>query len=192
MLNRAAVPLASSGTDRIPRSLIRFHALLGSLTAAIDRSVAVITVTLLGFIVCANGAEILLRGAFSSSLLWLYEVNLLVGDWLYFLGMVMVYYRHRDITLDFMLLVLRGRARPVYLIAVNAVAVVTFLIVAVYGVRLMELQLPFLTPGDNIPQALFTLPVVLCCTAIALIVVEQSIALGRTGELPPTDGANEP
>jgi TRAP-type C4-dicarboxylate transport system permease small subunit len=157
---------------------------LAAAAAAVDKGVVAVTVTLLALVVCANGLEILLRGFFSHSFLWLYESNLLAANWLYFLGMSLVYYRNRDITLDFMLALLKGRARIGYLIAVNIVGIATFAIIAGYAVVLMELQLPFRTPGYRIPNPLFTLPVCLSAVSIALILASQSLEMWCRGGLP--------
>ena len=147
------------------------------LTAVIDRLATCVTVGILGIVVLCNGAEILQRGLFARSFQWLYEYNLLASAWMYFLGMVLVYEHGRDITLDFILLVVHGRARRVYQVIVNVAAVVAFLTVGWYGMQLMVLQLPFVTTGYHIPNALFTLPIVLAAVAIALILVRQSLAV---------------
>jgi TRAP-type C4-dicarboxylate transport system permease small subunit len=154
-----------------------FYGRLVRLTAVIDRLATCITVAILGAVVLCNGAEILQRGVFARSFQWLYEYNLLASAWMYFLGMVLVYEHGRDITLDFILLVLHGRARGVYQMFVNTVAAVTFLTVGWYGVRLMVLQLPFVTTGYHVPNALFTLPIVLAAIAIALILLRHSLAI---------------
>lgn len=150
---------------------------LASLTARVDKAVLALCVALLGFVVCANGLEILLRGVFSHSFLWLYETNLLLANWLYFLGMSLVYYRNKDITLDFMLAILKGRRRARYLIAINIVGIATFAVIAWYAAVLMQLQLPFRTPGYRIPNPLFTLPVALSALSIALTLSAQSLEL---------------
>jgi TRAP-type C4-dicarboxylate transport system permease small subunit len=148
---------------------------LTGLTVAIDHLASFITVAILGVVVVCNGLEILQRGLFSWSFQWLYECNLLATAWMYFLGMILVYSRGKDITLDFLLMVLHGRARRIYLVAVNTVATVTFLTVGWYGVLLMRLQLPFRTTGYHIPNALFTLPVVVAAVAISVILARQSL-----------------
>ncbi|MBV9860427.1 MAG: TRAP transporter small permease subunit [Alphaproteobacteria bacterium] len=158
--------------------------MLARLVAAIERAVAALTALLLAAIVLANAAEIVSRGVFSHSILWLYESNLLIANWLYFLGMCLVYARHKDITLDFILYLVRGRARPLYLIAVNLVGIGTFAVIGWYGVVLMRLQLPFRTTGYGIPNALFTLPLVLACGFIGLIIVKQSLDIWHSGDLP--------
>jgi TRAP-type C4-dicarboxylate transport system permease small subunit len=150
---------------------------LAALAAAVDRAALAVCVLLLGFVVCTNGLEILLRGVFSHSFLWLYETNLLLANWLYFLGMSLVYYRNKDITLDFILAILKGRRRARYLIGVNVVGIATFAVIAWYAAVLMQLQLPFRTPGYRIPNPLFTLPVALSALSIALALAAQSVEL---------------
>ena len=158
--------------------------LLDRLVRAIERVVAVVTALLLAAIVLANAAEIVGRSLFAHSLLWLYESNLLAANWLYFLGMCLVYARHKDITLDFILHLVRGRARPVFLILVNLVGIGTFGVIAWFGVALMRLQMPYRTTGYGIPNALYTLPLVLAAAIIGLTILQQSIDLWKSGELP--------
>jgi TRAP-type C4-dicarboxylate transport system permease small subunit len=164
------------------------------LTSWNDRIVGTIAVGIFAIIICANGVEILQRGLFNRSFQWLYECNLLASAWIYFLGISLVYYRGKDITLDFILLVLHGRVRRCYLIGINIVAIITFLIVGFYGARLMLLQLPFRTSGVGIPNALFTCPLVISMIAITLILIRQSLEIwaGETihsGHAPPDAAA---
>lgn len=155
---------------------------LAFVTDAVDKAVAAVCMVLLCFVVCANGAEIVLRGAANQSLGWLYETNLLVANWLYFLGMSLVYYRNKDIVLDFVMMVLRGRSRALYLIGVNLVGIATFGVIAFFTVRLMQLQLPFRTPGFGLPNVLYTLPVALSAFAMALSLARHSVEIWQRGE----------
>jgi C4-dicarboxylate transporter DctQ subunit len=148
---------------------------LATLTAGIDRVIGAVTVTIFGVVICANGVEILQRGIFNKSFEWLYEGNLLAAAWIYFLGIALVYYRNRDITLDFILLILHGTARRYYLIFINLVAIATFLTVGFYGGRLVILQLPYSSPGIGIPNAVYTLPLVIAMGAVTLILIKQSL-----------------
>ena len=170
------MPAPSAGIERA-------RAVFDRATAALDRGIAAVVCALLGFTVLANAAEIVLRGAFSRSLPWLYETNLLLANWIYFLGMCLVYYRRKDITLDFILLVLKGSARRAFLVIVNLVGVATFLIVAWYAALLMRLQMPFRTSGNGIPNPLFSLPVALATLLMALILIKQSLDIWSTGEV---------
>lgn len=170
-------------------TLDAWRARLATITGLIDTMFAAITILLLSFIVCANGLEILRRGLFNQSFLWLYEINLLSCTWMYFLGMEMVYYRNRDITIDFMLMLLRGRGASRYAVVVNLVGIATFAVVLRYTIALIVLQWPFRTTGIGLPNALFTLPLAMACASFVLILIRQSLDLWATGTVPPPHGA---
>jgi TRAP-type C4-dicarboxylate transport system permease small subunit len=123
-----------------------------------------------------NGAEITLRLT-GRSLAWIYEVNLLLSGWLYFLGIVPVYHRGGDVTLRGYERVLAGRARERYLAGIEIVNAVTFAVLAWYAWELIMLQLPFRSPGMRIPNPLFTAPVLIGLTGLALIALQRALAL---------------
>lgn len=159
---------------------------LGAVTAFIDRVISVIACLLLAFAIIANGLEIARRALFDYSFLWLYETNLLLSNWMYFLGMCLVYYRRQDITIDFVLFLVRGRARQLFLALINLVGATTFAAIGWYGSVLMRLQWPFRTTGSDIPTPLFTLPVVLSAGFIVIILIKQTLDIiadgGAAGE----------
>ena len=62
----------------------------------------VISILLLIVIVSINGAEIITRTWLPGSLYWVFELNQLFGNWMYFIGITLVYYRNEDITLIFL------------------------------------------------------------------------------------------
>ena len=163
---------------------------LADLAGTVDGAVSALCILLLVFVVGANGAEMLLRNVFSQSIQWLYEGNLLIANWLYFLGMTLVYYRNKDITLDFMLLIVKGRVRRIYLIAVNLIGIATFVVIADWAGALIRLQLPFRTPGYGIPEPLYTLPVWLSALIIALHLARQSLEIWCGENVPRGAGAH--
>ena len=65
----------------------------GTLAAAIGLSVAA-----LALIVLINVLEIVSRTFFHVSFAWIYETNLLLAAWTYFLGIVPVYARNGDVS----------------------------------------------------------------------------------------------
>ena len=182
----ASGPAPRPGSDRRAGGLQR---ILAAATSWIDATFAAVAITLLGFVVCANGLEIVQRGLFDTSFQWLYEINLLCSNWIYFLGMELVYYRKKDITLDFILMLMHGRARAIYVIAINLIGVATFAAVMFFALQLMALQWPFRSTGIGLPNALFTAPVVLACASFIVILVQQSVDLWVTGTLPNTANA---
>jgi TRAP-type C4-dicarboxylate transport system permease small subunit len=136
--------------------------------------ISLVTCVLLSFLVCANGLEILLRGVFSHSLSWIYDVNLLLSNWIYFLGMCLVYDRKKDISLDFLRGMFSARAQKWIAIIINIIAAATFILIGRYTVCLIDLQWPFRTSGYGVPQALYSIPLLIAAAVICLILARQS------------------
>lgn len=134
---------------------------LAAMSRGINRVCRALTVVLLAAIVCSNAAEIVLRSAFSYSLAWIFEVNLLLATWLYFIGICQVYYRKGDISVDVLSNFLPPPVRATWSLIVDLLSVATFAVIGWYGVRLAQVQWPFKTPGVGLPGASYTVPVVL-------------------------------
>ena len=171
--------------------LARAHLALARIARAVDRVIEAIASTLLALVVLANGAEIVARGAFAYSFTGLYELNLLAANWMYFLGVCLVYYRNSDITIDVALQLFDTEGRRLYLILVNVVSVATMAVIAWYGVSLIQLQWPFRTTGFGIPNPLFTAPVVIGAAVIIIILAKQSLDLWFTGAVAGSRPAHE-
>src|SRR5438105_4632217 len=73
---------------------------ISALSSTLNRVCHALTMAFLVGIVCSNAAELILRSVFSYSLSWIFEVNLLLATWLYFIGVCQVYYRKGDIAVD--------------------------------------------------------------------------------------------
>lgn len=157
--------------------LLRLYVGLGRALSAVDRLLAVLTCSLLAFVVAANAAEIAQRALANQSLHWLYEVNLLSANWIYFLGICLVYWRKRDIAIDFLIDRLPAGPRRLYQSLVNLVVVCVLAVIGWYGVELMRLQAPDYSMGVRIWNPLFTLPVALGAVLMALATLYHTLAL---------------
>jgi TRAP-type C4-dicarboxylate transport system permease small subunit len=157
--------------------IARLHAALAPAIARLDKLIELVTSTLLVVIVAINAAEIVTRSFFAYSFDWIHEINLLLANWLYFLGICLVYFRNQDITVDFVLKLFPGRRRVLYLIAVNLAIVATLIVLAVYAWELVELQTGFKTMGLGIRNHWFSLPVLIGTFVLLAIVATQSLRL---------------
>src|SRR5258706_3831837 len=166
--------------------------ILVPLTDWIDRAVALITGVLLIVIVAINGVEIVTRTLFEHSFIWLFETNLLLANWTYFLGICLVVSHSGDITVDFLFDRFGPRVQRCWLIAVNLVGMATLGVVAWYGGLLIELQMPFRSTGFGIPNPLFSLPVVLGAVFMVLMLARQSLDLALSETLPKTAKTSAP
>ncbi|MBI4184111.1 MAG: TRAP transporter small permease [Proteobacteria bacterium] len=163
------------------------HILAVALTAA-DRVLAGLTSLALVGVVALNAYEILLRALAGVSLTWLYETNLLLANYIYFLGICLVYHRQRDITVDLVPDLFRGRARRLYRAGLNAVVIAVFAAIFYYSSGLIVQQAPYRTMGVGYPNLIFTLPVALGAVIMALSTLRHTLDLfARRGA-----GADEP
>lgn len=160
-----------------PAALVRLDARLGVVVHWIDRAEEALTSLLLVAVVLINGLEIVSRTLLGGSLSWVYEVNLLLGNWIYFLGICLVYYRQRDITVEFLFERLGPGTKRLYLIALNLVMVAVLAVIIFYGYRLVLVQSRTATLGVHIPNHLYSLPVVLGAGSMILILIKQSFEL---------------
>ena len=160
-----------------PVSLARLERALGAVARRVDGVEEALTSTLLVVVVVINGMEIFTRAVLNDSLYWVFEVNLLLASWLYFIGICLVYHRRGDITVDFLFNRLPWRVQRPYLIVINIVIVVILGIIVFHGYRLLIVQSRTATLGVKIPNHWFSLPVVLGSLSIILILVKQSLTL---------------
>ncbi len=142
-----------------------------------DHVIEAVTSTILVAIIAINAAEIVTRSFFSASFDWIHEINLLLANWLYFLGICLIYYRQQDITIDFVLRLFKGALRAPFLIAINLLTIVTLLVVVWYGWELLALQVNYKTMGLGLRNHWFSLPVVVGALMMIAIVLCQSLDL---------------
>jgi TRAP-type transport system small permease protein len=135
-----------------------------------------ISVTALAVIVLINLLEIISRTFFHVSFAWIYETNLLLAAWTYFLGIIPVYARHGDVAVVGLRLILPVGLQALFDRAIYIVCTITFAIAAWFTWELIELQLPFRTPGSGIPNAAFTAPLLLGFLGIIVVLVNKLIA----------------
>jgi TRAP-type C4-dicarboxylate transport system permease small subunit len=145
-----------------------------SLCAWAARIVLALTIAILAIILAVNGMEILARSFLARSFAWIYEVNLLLAAWLYFMGIVLVYRHGGDITMVGLKTILPRHLHDGFDRAVNAASAAVFLVVAWQGWLLIELQWPFRTPGVGIPRIAYTAPLVIGMVLVALQMIADA------------------
>ncbi len=149
--------------------------LFTTVSNGLNRACRALTGLLLAGVVLSNAAEIVLRTAFASSLDWIFEINLLAATWIYFLGVCQVYHKRGDIAVDVLARLLPPRWRIVWAWVVDLACAGTFLVIGWYGLRLMQLQWPFRTPGVGLPSASYTAPVVIGAAVMIIHLVAQRL-----------------
>ncbi len=157
-------------------------ALLQRINRGAFRGCVVVTNLLLVALVLNNVAEMAARGFWHISIGWVFEVNLLLAIWLYFLGIFQVYFRRGDISMD---VLMRRAPLPVQrwmAIVVDVVIVATLLMISWYAVALMQVQWPFKSPGLRLPNPVFTAPVLIGSILMALTMLERLFQRLATAE----------
>jgi TRAP-type C4-dicarboxylate transport system permease small subunit len=143
-----------------------------------------ISVAALALIVLINVVEIVSRTFFHVSFAWIYETNLLLAAWTYFLGIVPVYARNGDVSVVGLKLLLPSAARLNFERAIHIVSTLTFAIAAWFTSELIALQLPYRTPGSGLPNAAFTAPLLLGLVGLIIVLLNKL----SEGEPAPTTG----
>lgn len=151
----------------------RLHAGLRRLNHRAHRVCVVVSSLLLAALVVNNLIEMLARSVWHTSIEWVFEVNILIAIWLYFIGICQVYFRRGDISVDVIMRRASMKVQRWVAIAIDFVIVATLLMISWYAVELALVQWPFKTPGLRLPNPLFTAPVVLGSVCMALSMFER-------------------
>lgn len=127
----------------------------------------------LALILVLNCLEIVGRTFFDVSFSWIYEVNLLLAAWVYFLGIVPVYGRKGDITVVGLQNLLPRVLQLLLVRLVTLCSLISFGVLAWYSVELIKLQLPTRMPGLGLSSASFTIPLLIGSVALTLVMISQ-------------------
>jgi TRAP-type C4-dicarboxylate transport system permease small subunit len=156
--------------------MTRIAGLLRTTGWIVVRGALGISVTALAAIVLINVLEIVSRAFFHVSYAWIYETNLLLAAWTYFLGIVPVYARNGDVSVVGLRLLLPRSKQVIFDRAIYVVCALTFAITAWFTWELIELQFPFRTPGSGLPNAAFTAPLLLGLAGLIVVLLDKLIA----------------
>src|SRR5256885_17240269 len=118
----------------------KFAGLLRATDRIVVRGAIVVSVAALSLIVLINVLEIVSRTFFHVSYSWIYESNLLLAAWTYFLGIVPVYARNGDVSVVGLRLLLPRHKQATFNRVIHVICTVTFAIVAWFTWELIELQ----------------------------------------------------
>lgn len=93
---------------------------------------SVISMTLMAILVLINAAGIFSRYFLNRPILWVHEVTILLGTWLFYVGMGLLYARGEDISLDFIVNKMPARTRRITARVINGI-VLLFLVVLTFA-----------------------------------------------------------
>jgi TRAP-type C4-dicarboxylate transport system permease small subunit len=128
-------------------------------------------------IVVIGGLEIFSRYVLNHSLFFVYEITLLLANWLYFLGFCLVFRRDEDIEIEFFTNMLPKKIQLYLAIACQIAISYFLLILSYYGFKILALQSKHSTEGLNIPNHLFSMPVVIGACILLLISIRKFMAI---------------
>ncbi|MCC6193086.1 MAG: TRAP transporter small permease subunit [Burkholderiales bacterium] len=173
--------------------MTRGRSLLAACNRASYRVCVVVTALLLSALVLDNLVEMAARAFFDASVVWVFEVNLLLAIWLYFLGIYQVYFRRGDISVDILLRRMPASVQRWIGIAIDVTIVGTLLMIFWYSHNLIAVQWPFKSPGLHLPNPLFTAPVAIGSILMAATMLERLLQRLESphplpSSLPGTDG----
>jgi len=149
------------------------HPALRRFNAVVYRVCVACTNLLLAALVANNLLEMTARVFWHTSIDWVFESNLLIAIWLYFIGIYQVYYRRGDISVDAIMQRASPKLQRSVAIVIDVVIVAALLMISWYAVQLIRVQWPFKTPGLRIPNPLFTTPVLIGGVLMASTIFER-------------------
>lgn len=156
---------------------MRAFGLLNLLTSRVVKVIDLSTCLMLAAIVAIGGLELCARNIFNHSFVWAHEVTILLANWVYFLGICIVYERRGDVTVGVVAAILKNsRLRRFWSALCEVVSAVVFATIAWYGWELLKLQAPFHTTGLRIPNPAFSAPAVIGAAVLALLSVRHAVA----------------
>ena len=158
-----------------PTTLVRMHGRLGRAIEWMDRAILLLTSVILVVIVVLGAAEIFSRYVLNHSLFFVFEVTVLLANYMYFLGFCLVAKRRGDITLEYFVNFLSPRARRILSLVAELSAFYFLYVLVHYGFNLLVIQSRHSSEGLNIPNHLFTLPLFLGALVLVVIGVQRII-----------------
>lgn len=149
----------------------------------ISEAIGILCGLMVGILLVINLAAVIMRYVFSNPLFWCEEVSLLLFAWFVALALIPLTYQRRGIALDFFVDLLPPTPKKILRVFVDALGSVLLVIVAYFGVLLMQRSLYRFTPILRIPYKYIYLSMVVAMAVSAVIhmlyAVEDAILLIR-------------
>ena len=157
--------------------LVNISSGLEYLNRRLDLLIEITTSLLLVGIVGINSAEIFTRLFFDDSLTWVFEMNLLFANWLYFLGICLVYFRGKDIVINFFFDKMSKSVQRFGLVAIQLLVISTFAFLVWFSVPLIQMQSETTTQGLHLPNHWFSFPILIGSVVMIFYVVSDIIKI---------------
>ncbi len=95
------------------------------------------SMAMMAFLILTNGVGIFMRYFLNRPLLWVHELTILIGTWLFYVGIGLLYARKEDITLGLIVSKFPGKMRWVTELVINGIVLVFLIILTVYSYKLI-------------------------------------------------------
>jgi TRAP-type C4-dicarboxylate transport system permease small subunit len=161
--------------DRV--KLNRIYDFLESLVNWTDRIELVLTFACMMAIVMMGSMEIFARYVLNTSLFFVYEITILLANWMYFLGFCLVFKRNRDIEIEFFFNKMNPKVRRMVTLLTNCAIFYFLAILTYYTFKLLIIQSKHSTEGLGIPNHYFSLPIFIGTLSIITICVKNLLAI---------------
>ena len=98
---------------------------------------SIVTMGCLAFIILINGLGIFSRYFLSRPIIWVNELTILVGTWLFYVGTGLLYTRKEDITLDLIVNKMSEKARRITGLLINGIVLIFLVLLTFYSYKLI-------------------------------------------------------
>src|SRR5512139_2342428 len=95
------------------------------------------SMAMMAFLILTNGVGIFARYFLNRPILWVHELTILIGTWLFYVGMGLLYARKEDITLDLVVNKMPKRMRRATELTINGIVLIFLVLLAVYSYKLI-------------------------------------------------------
>jgi TRAP-type C4-dicarboxylate transport system permease small subunit len=154
-----------------------FHRRLSLIVMRIDQVEMIFTAVCMVAIILINGAEIFSRYVLDVSLFFVYEITLLLANWMYFIGFCLVFNRSKDIEIEFFMNLLSYRKQWYFLLLTKIIVFSFLMLLGYYAFQLMLIQSRHSTEGLNIPNHLFSMPIFIGTISMLLSLTRDTIGM---------------
>ena len=136
----------------------------------------VIAVLCLGIMFLTNIFNILLRGLFNYSFVWIFPLTIFLVMWMTFFGAYVIYRQKREITVDFIYNRLPENWRKVTTLVSNILMIGLMLLILVHAPKLIYAQLGPLQVL-RVPRYFQAVPLFLFCVVLSLDFLHETVKL---------------
>jgi len=113
---------------------------------ALAKAESAASMSCMAFIILINSLGIFSRYFLDRPILWVNELTILIGTWLFYVGTGLLYARKEDITLDLVVNKMPERLRRMTELAIDGVVLLFLVLLAIYSYKLI----PFVSMSGSV------------------------------------------